>query len=49
MFAKDNDFTIVTKGVDFIEINLIKGFPPKIVWIRNGSPNSNVFVKQKEQ
>ena len=37
VFAKENDFTIVTKDSDFNEINLIKGFPPKIVWIRVGN------------
>ena len=36
-FAKENDFTIVTKDIDFNEINLIRGFPPKIIWIRVGN------------
>ncbi len=36
-FAKNNDFTIVTFDSDFCDINILKGFPPKIVWIRTGN------------
>ena len=36
-FAKENDFTIVTKDADFNEMSLIKDFPPKIIWIRVGN------------
>jgi len=35
-FAKENDFTIVTKDIDFNEISLVLGYPPKIIWIRVG-------------
>lgn len=36
-YAHDNDHIIVTKDADFSEFGLIKGFPPKIVWIRRGN------------
>lgn len=36
-FAKENDFTIVTKDSDFNEIRLLKGFPPKVIWLRTGN------------
>lgn len=36
-YALQNDFTIVTKDVDFGELNLVFGFPPKVVWIRRGN------------
>jgi predicted nuclease of predicted toxin-antitoxin system len=36
-YAYDNDHIIVTKDADFSELGLIKGFPPKIVWIRRGN------------
>ena len=36
-YAYDNDYIIVTKDADFSELGLIKGFPPKIVWIRRGN------------
>jgi len=36
-FAKKNNFTIVTKDSDFNDLSVIKGFPPKIIWIRVGN------------
>lgn len=36
-YAYDNDYMIVTKDADFSEIGLVKGFPPKIIWIRRGN------------
>jgi predicted nuclease of predicted toxin-antitoxin system len=36
-FAKNNKFTIVSQDSDFNDINLIKGFPPKIIWIKTGN------------
>ncbi|MCL2327731.1 MAG: DUF5615 family PIN-like protein [Bacteroidetes bacterium] len=36
-FAKQNDFTIVTFDADFFDISVLKGFPPKIVWLRTGN------------
>ena len=35
-YAKENDFVIVTFDEDFYEWMLLKGFPPKIIWIRSG-------------
>jgi len=36
-YAKNNDYTIVTFDADFYDISLIKGFPPKILWLRTGN------------
>ncbi len=36
-YAYDNDYMIVTKDADFSEFGLVKGFPPKIIWIRRGN------------
>ncbi|MGI0480671.1 DUF5615 family PIN-like protein [Geminocystis sp. CENA526] len=36
-FAKNQDYIIVTKDSDFNELSIIKGFPPKIIWIRLGN------------
>ena len=36
-FAKNNQFTIVTQDSDFNDLNLLYGFPPKIIWIRTGN------------
>ena len=36
-YAHDNDYMIVTKDADFSELGVVKGFPPKIIWIRRGN------------
>jgi predicted nuclease of predicted toxin-antitoxin system len=36
-FAKRNDFALVTFDSDFCDLNIIRGFPPKIIWIRTGN------------
>jgi predicted nuclease of predicted toxin-antitoxin system len=36
-YAKSNNYAIVTFDSDFFEISLIKGHPPKIVWLRTGN------------
>ena len=36
-YARENDFVIVSKDVDFSERSLILGFPPKVIWIRRGN------------
>lgn len=44
-FAKKNNYHIVTFDVDFFDISNLKGFPPKIIWIRTG----NISTKHLEQ
>lgn len=41
-YAKDNDFTIVTKDSDFSELSLLRGFPPKVIWIRIGNCTTSI-------
>jgi predicted nuclease of predicted toxin-antitoxin system len=36
-YAKNNDFIVVTFDADFYDISLIKGYPPKILWLRSGN------------
>ena len=36
-YARDNEFIIVTKDSDFSELSLVRGFPPKVIWIRIGN------------
>jgi predicted nuclease of predicted toxin-antitoxin system len=36
-YAHDHDYMIVTKDADFSELGVVKGFPPKIIWIRRGN------------
>lgn len=36
-FAKKNQFSIVTFDSDFYDLGTIRGFPPKIIWVRIGN------------
>lgn len=50
-YAKLNQFTIVTQDSDFNDIYLLKGFPPKILWIQIGNLRTNelatVLINQR--
>jgi predicted nuclease of predicted toxin-antitoxin system len=39
-FAKVNNFTIVTFDSDFIDISNLRGYPPKIIWLRMGNTST---------
>ena len=43
-YAKENDFSILTKDSDFIEILALEQFPPKIVWVQRGNCSTNVIL-----
>jgi predicted nuclease of predicted toxin-antitoxin system len=30
-------YTIFTKDADFSDVNVLRGFPPKVIWIRLGN------------
>jgi predicted nuclease of predicted toxin-antitoxin system len=45
-FAKSNNFTIVIFDADFIDISLLKGFPPKIIWLKIGNTTTENLAKQ---
>jgi predicted nuclease of predicted toxin-antitoxin system len=36
-YARDNDFTLVSKDADFVELSTLHGPPPKVVWLRLGN------------
>lgn len=36
-YARQEDFLIVTKDADFSDLCLLRGFPPKVIWIRRGN------------
>jgi predicted nuclease of predicted toxin-antitoxin system len=36
-YAVEHGFAVVTKDADFAEHCLVKGAPPKVVWIRRGN------------
>ncbi len=44
-FARENDLIIVTFDSDFFDLSLVKGHPPKIIWIRLGNLSSSEIIK----
>ena len=36
-YARQHDFVLVTKNADFSEISLLRGFPPKVIWLQIGN------------
>ncbi|MBS1518962.1 MAG: DUF5615 family PIN-like protein [Bacteroidetes bacterium] len=46
-YAKDNNFTIVTFDGDFYEWMVLKGFPPKIIWLRMGNKTTDNIINDK--
>src|SRR4030095_13783807 len=50
-FAKSNDFTIGTFDSDFIDLLNLRGFPPKLIWLRMGNTSTKNIAEgiRKEQ
>ena len=44
-YARINGFTIVTFDADFYDISLIKGHPPKIVWLQIGNSTTTEIAE----
>jgi len=42
-YAKEKGYTIVTKDSDFYDSALVKGYPPKIIWLRCGNAPTKVI------
>lgn len=36
-YASQNNYTIVTRDSDYNDLSLLRGFPPKVIWIRRGN------------
>lgn len=45
-YARVNDFCIVTFDSDFIDISALKGFPPKIIWLRIGNTSTDNITER---
>ena len=43
-YAKENDFIILTKDSDFNDIAVMKGHPPKIIWIQRGNCSTDDII-----
>jgi predicted nuclease of predicted toxin-antitoxin system len=36
-YGRENEFVLVTKDADFGDLSILRGFPPKVIWIRRGN------------
>ena len=39
--AHEHSYLIVSKDADFNDLGTVRGFPPKIIWIRRGNCTTN--------
>ena len=39
-YEKKNRLTIVTKDVDFFDLGLLRGYQPKVIWLRCGNTST---------
>lgn len=40
-YAQTNHYIIVTKDSDFSDVSVLRGFPPKVIWLRLGNCTTN--------
>ena len=43
-FAQENAFTILTKDWDFHQMSLVRGFPPKVIFLKVGNCSTDSIV-----
>lgn len=52
-YSKTNNYCIVTFDSDFIDLTNLKGFPPKIIWLRIGNTTTEnialTLIKNKNR
>jgi len=47
-YAKLNGFTIVTFDSDFLDLNTIRGTPPKVIWLKTGNMTTKAIASLME-
>jgi predicted nuclease of predicted toxin-antitoxin system len=48
-FAAAQGFVIITKDLDFFDISILKGSPPKMIWLRTGNCSTATVEKLLNQ
>ncbi|MCX6217101.1 DUF5615 family PIN-like protein [Spirosoma sp.] len=43
-YARQNNYTVVTFDKDIPDIGSVKGFPPKIIWLRTGNMSNQAIL-----
>jgi len=36
-YAKEGEFMVITRDADFNELSILRGYPPKVIWVRRGN------------
>ena len=44
-FAKDNEFTVLSKDSDFYRFSVMRGAPPKVAWLRVGNDGTDEIAR----
>ncbi len=44
-YARDNDYFIILKDVDFSDRSVIHGVPPKVIWLRRGNCSTSTIER----
>jgi predicted nuclease of predicted toxin-antitoxin system len=44
-YAETHDFTIVTKDDDFCSLALVRGAPPKVIWLQIGNASTAIVAQ----
>jgi predicted nuclease of predicted toxin-antitoxin system len=44
-YAKTNEYIIITKDSDFVDLLELKGFPPKVVLLKTGNNSSKALAE----
>jgi len=44
-YARTHGFSIVTKDNDFAELAVLRGAPPKVIWLRTGNCSSSAVER----
>ncbi len=44
-YDKIHDYCIVTFDSDFIDISVLNGYPPKIIWLRIGNSSTSAVIQ----
>ena len=45
LFAKRNGFHVLSKDADLERISLLRGAPPKVIWLRIGNANTQSVLE----
>lgn len=43
-YARDQGYCIVSKDADFSDLSVLRGHPPKVVWVRRGNCSTVVVA-----